>query len=73
MEQLEVNGYSGGAVRIHHCANKAATVKLINKIKEKYPDADVKFRRTKGLCSFYAERGGVLIGYEGGKKVDADN
>lgn len=73
MEQLEVNGYSGGAVRIHHCANKAATVKLINKIKEKYPDADVKFRRTKGLCSFYAERGGVLIGYEGSKKVDADN
>ena len=69
-EQMEANGYNGGAVRIHHCMNKSSAVGLINKIKSKYPDADVKFRRTKGLCSFYAERGGFLVGYEGKKKQE---
>ena len=29
-----------------------------------YPEAVVEIGRTKGLCSFYAERGGMLVGLE---------
>ena len=29
-----------------------------------YPQADVAIRATGGLCSFYAEKGGMIIGFE---------
>ena len=31
---------------------------------EEYPEADVKINSCTGLCSFYAERGGLIIGFE---------
>ena len=37
---------------------------LREKIQEKFPEAKVTFLATSGLCSFYAEEGGVLLGYE---------
>ena len=33
-------------------------------IYKKYPQADVQFRHCRGLCSYYAEKGGILIGCE---------
>ena len=33
-------------------------------IKEKFKSAEIQIRSVGGLCGFYAERGGVLIGYE---------
>ena len=35
---------------------------LKNKIKGEFPDADVTVDTAGGLCSFYAESGGLLIG-----------
>ena len=61
-------GYDGGAVRIHHCENEEAAEKLKNIILENYPDAKIDISVTRGLCSFYAERGGLLIGFEGASK-----
>ena len=29
-----------------------------------FPEADVQIRPTGGLCSFYAEKGGLIIGFE---------
>lgn len=57
-------GYAGGSVRIHHCENEAAAKALSDAITTHYPTADVKISKTRGLCSFYAERGGLLIGFE---------
>jgi len=62
------NGYTGGKVRIHHCQNSSAAEKLTAMIKEKFQKASVFIRETRGLCSFYAEAGGLLVGYEGGVK-----
>jgi len=31
---------------------------------ETFPQADIKIIPTSGLCSFYAEDGGLLMGYE---------
>ena len=38
--------------------------KRVREIYKKYPQADVQFRHCRGLCSYYAEKGGILIGCE---------
>ena len=61
---LESEGYSGGKVSIGHADNESAALKLCSMINEKYPEADIEIHGFRGLCSFYAEKGGVLIGFE---------
>lgn len=58
-------GYTGGRVRIHHCQNPEAANRLVAMIKQTFHQAAVKVQETRGLCSFYAESGGLLVGYEG--------
>lgn len=69
MKVMDENGYQGGVVRIHHADNPRAALVLKKRIKALYPDATIKVKHTRGLCSFYAERGGLLVGYEGKKKT----
>jgi fatty acid-binding protein DegV len=57
-------GYIGGKVRIHHVLNPEAANKLSDTIKKDYPNTDVSLFEAGGLCSFYAERGGLLVGFE---------
>ncbi len=61
---MEKTGYAGGRVRIHHCHNIEAAEQLSALVLKKYPRASVLVQRTRGLCSFYAEKGGLLIGFE---------
>jgi DegV family protein with EDD domain len=58
------DGYKGGRVRIHHANNLPAAELVKTKILEKYPTASLEVAHTGGLCSFYAEQGGVLVGFE---------
>jgi len=64
LSKLSENGYRGGKVIIDHCNNETAALKLKEMIKENFPFADIKTAVTYGLCSFYAEDGGMLIGFE---------
>lgn len=57
-------GYNGGKMRIAHCFNESAAGSLRQKILEKFPKADISVYLTGALCSFYAEKGGMLIGFE---------
>ena len=57
-------GYDGGKVRIDHVLNEADAEKLKGYIVEKFPAADVIIDTCKGLCSYYAERNGYIVGYE---------
>lgn len=59
-------GYDGGRVCIHHCQNEKAAVALRYMVLAKFPHAVVDIRPCRGLCSFYAEKGGLLVGYERG-------
>lgn len=61
-EMLE-HGFKGGRVRIAHCLNLNAATTLKEMILAKFPSADVQIEDTGALCSFYAEIGGMLIGY----------
>lgn len=58
------NGYFGGRVRIHHCQNEEGAEAFSKMITTHFPEASVVIAKTRGLCSFYAESGGMLIGYE---------
>ena len=62
---MEEHGYAGGRVRIAHCENPEAAQALTEGIHARFPEAEVSVRLTRGLCSYYAEQGGILIGYEG--------
>ena len=68
LKNMLKNGYKGGKVRIHHCENEKSANSLKEKLLEKFPEAKVEISITRGLCSFYAERGGFLVGYEGKSK-----
>ena len=57
-------GYAGGRVRISHCINPDAAQKLESFVRAEFPKADVSILPCRGLCSFYAEKGGLLVGYE---------
>ena len=58
------DGYKGGRVRIHHANNIMSAELLKTKILEKFPNADIIVEMTGALCSFYAEEGGLMIGFE---------
>ncbi len=64
LAELAERGVHAGHISIGHCQNAPAAEILKHKIAEKFPDADVEIHAFRGLCSFYAELGGVLIGYE---------
>ena len=57
-------GYKGGKVLIHHVENIAAAEVFRNKVLESFPQAKVGIDTTGGLCSYYAEDGGMLVGFE---------
>lgn len=61
---IDEMGYKGGKVRIDHCFNEPAANKVKELIQAEYPNADIQIGTNRGLCSFYAEAGGLLIGFE---------
>ena len=65
LECMKDKGYKGGKVRIGHCRNEKDSLRLQAQILQEYPNADVSIYKLRGLCSFYAEIGGVLVGFEG--------
>ena len=64
LRHLAALGYKGGGVRISHVDNPAAAEALRLALTERYPTAEVQVYPARGRCSFSAERGGLLIGYE---------
>ena len=62
---MKKRGFHGGKVRISHCLNAGAADQLRQMIEAEYPGCDLQVEPTTALCSFYAEQGGLIIGYEG--------
>lgn len=57
--------FDGGKVYITHCNNESMACALRDRLLAAWPGAQILIGATRGLCSFYAEEGGLLIGYEG--------
>lgn len=64
IQHMDELGYRGGPVRIAHCLNENAAAQLREKLLDAYPQASITLYPTGGLCSFYAEKGGLLVGFE---------
>ncbi len=64
LENMENDGYKGGKMYIDHCDGLSTALSLRERVLEKHPGAEVTIGETTGLCSFYAERGGIVFGYE---------
>ncbi len=57
-------GWNKGRVILTHCFNEEGAKKLRAALREVYPGCEVTILTTGILCSYYAEEGGLLIGYE---------
>lgn len=64
LSRMTEQGYRGGRMVIDHCMNEPAALQLKALVTETFPGADIAVGKTGGLCSFYAEQGGLLIGFE---------
>ena len=57
-------GFAGGRTILRHTQNLAAAQKLETLIKERFPECHITIGENEGLCSYYAEPGGLLVGFE---------
>ena len=64
LSHLKNSGLTSGKVRIAHCMNESAAQKLKKMICAELEKVDVQIHCCRGLCSYYAERGGMLVGFE---------
>lgn len=64
MENIRSVGYAGGKISLAHCENPQFAKLLTDTIRKEYPNATIEVYETRGLCSYYAESGGILLGLE---------
>ena len=68
--QLEERNYEGGKVRICHADNEVLARKYEHLFKKRWPGVDIMSYSARGLISYYAERGGIIVAAEMGKQKD---
>lgn len=64
LSEMERLGYRGGSARIGHCQNETLALEIRDEIRRRFPAADAQIHPLRGLCSYYAERGGIMLGFE---------
>ena len=64
VEEMASRGFVKGKVSIGHCMNPEGAQALKELLLSKHPEASITIHKLHGLCSFYAEKGGILVGYE---------
>ena len=63
----------GGLIRISHCFAEDTAQEFMSMIREEFPHARLLLEPTTALCSYYAEVGGYIVGFEGGFNANNDN
>ena len=64
VDEMIKAGYKGGRAVITHRNNESICKKIEDKLKEKFSNVEFIIVPTSGICSFYGEEGGMLLGYE---------
>ena len=65
LDEMVAHGFTGGKVRIAHGLNENGAKALLEVIRSAYPNIEATIVPFGGLCCFYAERGGLMVGFEG--------
>ena len=63
IEEMKEKRFVGGKVIISHCFNEICAQKIKEAIIKIWGSASVLILKTRGLDSFYAERGGVIVAF----------
>lgn len=64
LEQMRQAGYNGGKVRITHVNNPTLADSFLGQLKAAWPETDASIAPSSGLCSYYAESGAIMVGFE---------
>ena len=71
---LKERGFKDGNIlRIAHCFGEEAAIALRDMVLAEFPNTKFTLEPTTALCSFYAEKGGLIIGFEGSFNEKNDN
>ena len=74
VEMMKERGfYDGAQLRIAHCFGEVQAKDLADAVLAQFPNTRVTIEPTTALCSFYAEAGGLMIGFEGGYNAENDS
>lgn len=74
VEMMKERGfYDGAQLRIAHCFGEMQAKALADAVLAQFPNARIRLEPTTALSSFYAEAGGLMIGFEGGFNSENDN
>ena len=74
VEMIKERGfYDGAQLRIAHCFGQTQAQDLADAVLAEFPNTKVRIEPTTALCSFYAEAGGLMIGFEGGYNTNNNN
>lgn len=65
LEHMQKAGFHGGKVRITHVNNPTLAGTFLEQLKAAWPEADASIAPSSGLCSYYAEEGAIMVGFEG--------
>jgi len=73
VEMMKERGfYDGAQLRIAHCFGETQALALRDAVMAEFPNTKFTLEPTTALCSFYAEAGGLMIGFEGGHNAEND-
>ena len=64
---LANEGFRDGRMVIAHSFNEEEATTLAKAIHVSYPDAHISMMPAGGVCSYYTEEGGILLGFESAK------
>ena len=74
VEMLKERGFFDGALlRVAHCFGEEPALALRDAVMAEFPNTRFVLEKTTALCSFYAEAGGLMIGFEGGYNTNNNN
>lgn len=63
-DEMKKTGFNGKRVIIGHCQNPDGANAIKDKILNEFPFCNIIVQTLDGLCSYYAEKGGLLVGFE---------
>ena len=74
VEMMKERGfYDGALLRIAHCFGEEPALLLRDAVLAEFPNTRFRLEPTTALCSFYAEEGGLMIGFEGSYNAENNN
>lgn len=63
LQDMEERGMPEKEVVITHCQNQVFALELKQAIQKRWKKVEITILPTRGLCSYYAEKGGLIVSY----------